>query len=118
MARPSSTQPTDVEMLILRTLWAEGPSSVRRVHESLRGGRRERGYSTTLKMMQVMFEKGLLLRDESQRPQVYRPAIPEEQTQRQIVRDLIEKVFGGSARKLVVHAVESEQVSPQELIEI
>src|SRR6266576_2610655 len=94
MARNSSTQPTDVEMVILRALWTHGPSSVRRIHELLQGSR-QRGYSTTLKMMQVMFDKRLLLRDESQRPQIYRPAIPEEQTQRQIVRNLIEKVFGG-----------------------
>jgi predicted transcriptional regulator len=69
-------------------------------------------------MMQVMLEKGLLTRDESVRPQVYAPAQPEEQTQRQILRDVLAKVFGGSARKLVLRAVESEKISANELAEI
>ncbi len=69
-------------------------------------------------MMQIMLEKGLLRRDDSQRPQVYTPSQPEEQTQRQMVNDLLQKVFGGSARKLVLRAVESERVSAQELAEI
>src|SRR5438552_15721037 len=107
MARKASVQPTDVELAILRVLWQRGPSSVREVHETLRLTR-DRGYSTTLKMMQVMFDKGLLKRDESRRPQVYAPASPEEQTQRQMVDDLVQKVFGGSARKLVLRAVQSE----------
>lgn len=117
MPRKRSPQPTEVEMAILRTLWQRGPSSVRQVHDALRGSR-ETGYSTTLKMMQVMFDKGLLTRDDSRRPQLYAPAVPEEQTQRQVLDDVIQKVFGGSARKLVLRAVQSEQVSRQELAEI
>jgi predicted transcriptional regulator len=117
MPRKTSPQPTEVEVAILRVLWDRGPSSVRQVHEALLGTR-DTGYSTTLKMMQVMFEKGLLRRDESVRPQVYRPTQPEAQTQTQMVDDLIQKVFGGSARKLVLRAVQSEQVSAQELAEI
>ena len=117
MPRKTSPQPTEVELAILRVLWDRGPSSVRQVHEALLGTR-DTGYSTTLKMMQVMFEKGLLLRDESVRPQVYRPTQPEAQTQTQMVDDLIQKVFGGSARKLVLRAVQSEQVSADELAEI
>ena len=104
-------------MAILRVLWDRGPSSVRDVHNVLLENR-ETGYSTTLKMMQVMFDKGLLKRDESQRPQLYAPTIPEEQTQKQIVDDLVQRVFGGSARKLVLRAVESERISAKELAEI
>jgi predicted transcriptional regulator len=69
-------------------------------------------------MMQVMCEKGLLKRDDSQRPQLYHPAIPEEQTQKKIVRNLVQKVFGGSARKLVMQAVQSHKISRDELAEI
>jgi predicted transcriptional regulator len=119
MARKASPQPTDVELAILRVLWARGPSTVREVHLTLSNEPdRETGYSTTLKMMQVMLEKGLLTRDESVRPQVYAPSQPEEQTQRQILRDVLRKVFGGSARKLVMRAVESEKISAKELAEI
>lgn len=117
MPRKRSPQPTEVELAILRVLWDRGPSSVREVHEVLQE-RRDTGYSTTLKMMQVMFDKGLLTRDESRRPQLYAPSVPEEQTQRQIVDDLIHKVFGGSARKLVLRAVQSEHVTANELAEI
>lgn len=117
MPRKALSRPTDVELVILRVLWDRGPSSVRDVHNALLENR-ETGYSTTLKMMQVMFDKGLLTRDESHRPQLYAPAIPEEQTQKQIVDDLVQKVFGGSARKLVLRAVQSEKVTSQELAEI
>src|SRR5689334_8538397 len=119
MARKATVGPTDVEVAILRVLWERGPSTVREVHEALQsGGDRDTGYSTTLKMMQVMLEKGLLSRDDSRRPQVYAPSQPEAQTQRQMVDDLLQKVFGGSARKLVLRAVESEKVSAEELSEI
>jgi BlaI family penicillinase repressor len=120
MSRKASTQPTDVEIAILRVLWQRGPSTVREVHEALQDGgdRGETGYSTTLKMMQVMLEKGLLARDESRRPQVYAPSQPEAETQRQMLDDLLHRVFGGSARKLVLRAVESENVSAEELSEI
>ena len=120
MPRKPSKQPNDVELAILRVLWHRGPSAVRDVHEALRAGhgRGDTGYTTTLKMMQVMFEKGLLRRDETKRPQVYRPAVPEAQTQRRVVDDLIRRLFGGSARKLVLRAVESQYVTPEELAEI
>jgi BlaI family penicillinase repressor len=117
MARKASDQPTDVELAILRVLWQRCPATVRQVHDAL-AATRDTGYSTTLKMMQVMFEKGLLHRDESQRPQLYTPAESEEKTQTDMVRDLMRKVFGGSARKLVMRAVESESVSAEELAEI
>src|SRR5438270_5603589 len=113
MARKASPQPTDVELAILRVLWDLGPSSVRDVHQALLPTR-DTGYSTTLKMIQVMFEKGLVKRDESQRPQLYRPAVPEDKTQLRMVDDLVQKAFGGSARNLVLRAVQSERVSMQE----
>src|SRR4051794_26856374 len=111
MPRKPSSQPTEVELAILRVLWDRGEAGVREVHLAMQQDR-DTGYSTTLKMMQVMLEKGLILRDATRRPQIYRPAIPEEQTQKQIVSDLIRRVFGGSARKLVLSAVESEHVRP------
>jgi BlaI family transcriptional regulator, penicillinase repressor len=120
MPRRRSPQPTEVELAILRVLWEGGPSTVREVHAVLleQRERQDTGYSTTLKMMQVMTDKGLLKRDESRRPQVYRPAVAEDETQRRMVDDLVRRVFGGSARKLVLRAVESEHVTPDELAEI
>jgi len=117
MPRNPSSQPNDVEMAILRVVWSRKACSVREVHEALQA-QRKTGYTSTLKMMQVMCEKGLLKRDDAERPQLYRPAIPEEQTQKKIVRDLVQKVFGGSARKLVMQAVQSHKISREELTEI
>jgi len=117
MPRKPSSQPNDVELAILRVLWDRGPASVRDVHEALRAGR-DSGYTSTAKMMQVMCDKGMLTRDDSVRPQLYSPAVPEEQTQKQILRHVIQRVFGGSARKLVLRAVESEQLPPDEVAEI
>jgi BlaI family transcriptional regulator, penicillinase repressor len=117
MPRNPSRHPNDVELAILRVVWDRKACTVRDVHETLQP-QRKTGYTSTLKMMQVMCEKGLLKRDDSQRPQIYRPAIPEEQTQKRIVRDLVQKVFGGSARKLVMQAVQSQQISREELAEI
>jgi BlaI family penicillinase repressor len=117
MPRLPSSQPSEVELSILRVLWSDGPRTVRQVHNALRASG-ERGYTSTLKMMQVMHEKGLLKRDDSQRPQLYRTALPQDKVQNRIVRDVIDKVFGGSARKLVLHAVQSHRISPGELAEI
>jgi BlaI family penicillinase repressor len=117
MPRSPSSRPNDVELAILRVVWSREACTVREVHDALRA-ERDTGYTSTLKMMQVMCEKGLLKRDDSQRPQVYRPAIPQEQTQKKIVRDLVKTVFGGSARKLVMQAVQSHKISRQELKEI
>jgi BlaI family transcriptional regulator, penicillinase repressor len=117
MPRNPSSQPNDVELSILRVIWNQKACTVREVHEALQPERKT-GYTSTLKMMQVMCEKGLLKRDDSQRPQIYRSAIPEEQTQKKIVRDLLQKVFGGSARKLVMQAVQAERISREELAEI
>lgn len=117
MPRKPSTQPNDLELEILRVLWARGPSSVRDVHKALEEGR-DTGYSSTAKMIQIMCDKGLLKRGPSQRPQLFEPAAPAELTQNQILRHLIHKVFGGSARNLVVRAVQSEPLPPDEVAEI
>jgi BlaI family penicillinase repressor len=117
MPRSPSSRPNDVELAILRVVWHRKTCTVREVHEALQA-ERNTGYTSTLKMMQVMCEKGLLKRDDTQRPQVYRPAIPQEQTQKKIVRDLVKTVFGGSARKLVMQAVQSHKISCEELAEI
>jgi BlaI family transcriptional regulator, penicillinase repressor len=117
MARKPSPNLTEVELQILSVLWERGPSTVREVHEALED-QRETGLSTTLKMMQVMTAKGLLLKDDDQRPQVYHPAMTQEQAQTQFVDDLIQRVFGGAADKLILRAVSSKHVSRKELQEI
>lgn len=110
-------QPTGVELDILRVLWQIGPATVRQVHEAF-SEEKGTGYSTTLKMMQVMRDKGLLARDDSVRPQVYRPAISRERTQLQLVDHLVQKAFGGSAAKLLMRALSAKRVSATELREI
>ncbi len=117
MPRNPSSQPNDVELAILRAVWDRKACSVREVHEALKSGRKT-GYTSTLKMMQVMCEKGLLKRDDSKRPQLYRSAVPERETQKKIVRNLVHKLFGGSARQLVIQAVQSQKISAEELGEI
>ena len=108
-------KPTDSELAILRVLWTHGPSTVRHVAEALG---REAAYTTVLKLLQIMTEKGLVLRDESERTHIYRAAYTEDQTQRQLVTDLLDRAFDGSAAKLVLQALSSNTASPQELEEI
>lgn len=110
-------RPTDAELAILRVLWERGPSTVRQVHESLSEAR-ETGYTTTLKLMQIMAEKGLLTRDESQRTHVYSVRLTQDQTQRQLVSDLMNRAFGGSAAALVMQALNAQAATPEELAEI
>ena len=117
MARPASSRPTDAELAILRVLWERGPSTVRDVHEALKRSR-DAGYTSVLKVMQIMHDKGLVARDEAKRSHVYRAAVPREHTQRQIVGDLLERVFGGSARGLVLQALSAKRASAKELAEI
>ena len=117
MARPTSSQPTEVELQILSVLWELGLCTVRQVHQAL-ADRRETGYSTTLKMMQVMLDKGLLLRDETVRPQLYRAAQSKQKTQVQMLDDLAQKAFHGSAMRLVMRMVSSGRLSAKELEEI
>jgi predicted transcriptional regulator len=109
-------RPTETELEILRVLWKHGPSTVREVHKILNQEREtEVGYSTTLKMFQVMTQKGLVERDETVRPQIYTTRVPQEQTQRQLVRDLLKRAFGGSPRQLVMHALSNEEATDDEL---
>jgi len=117
MTQHTLPRPTDAELMILRVLWDRGPSTVRQVHRALRADRAT-GPTTTLKLMQIMTDKGLLLRDESDRPHVYRPAVAREKTQRQLLRDLLEKAFYGSTGKLVLRALSTKRVSAAEREEI
>lgn len=113
-------KPTEVELRILEVFWRLGPSSVRRVHEELAssGDRRETGYSTTLKMIQVMSEKGLLDRDSSVRPQIYTPTINRESAQNSMLQEIKNKLFGGDITNLVQCAIASSEISDEELKEI
>ena len=108
-------KPTDAELAILRVLWARGPSTVRQVAGALE---RDTGYTTALKLLQIMTEKGLVVRDERERSHVYRAARTEQQTQRTLVSDLLRRAFGGSAARLVLQALASSRTSPEELAEI
>jgi predicted transcriptional regulator len=117
MSKPTTPRPTDAELAILRVLWSRGASTVRQVHDVLQ---RERptAYTTALKMLQIMTEKGLVKRDESDRTHIYQARQSEEHTQRQLVRDLLDRAFGGSATKLVMQALATKRASADELIEI
>ncbi|MEZ6089209.1 MAG: BlaI/MecI/CopY family transcriptional regulator [Pirellulaceae bacterium] len=117
MARPPSSQPTEVELRILRILWDNGPCIARRIHDSLQEFK-ETTYSTTVKMLSVMLDKGLLKRDDEARPQVYRAAAARQRTQRQMLSDLIEKVYDGSAATLMMHALSSRKASADDIAEI
>lgn len=110
-------KPTDSELAILRVLWRLGPSTVRAVHDELNRGEAT-GYTTVLKLLQIMTEKGLVKRDESERSHVYTPSCSQEQVQRQLVGHLLERAFGGSARQLVMQALAAKKSSPSELAEI
>jgi predicted transcriptional regulator len=107
--------PTDAELGILRVLWERGPSTVREVHEALGDGS---GYTTVLKLMQIMTEKGLVVRDESQRAHVYSAQATQQKTQRQLVTDLVDRAFGGSPAQLAMQALSAKKTSPQELAEL
>ena len=117
MPRLPSTQPTEVELRILRILWEHGPSTAREIHNRL-AGERETNYSTTVKMLSVMLEKKLVKRDETVRPQVYRPAATQGRTQERMLKDLVRKVYDGSVGSLVMQALSSQKSSPEELAEI
>ena len=117
MPKAAIPRPTDGELAILQVLWQHGPSTVRRVHEAL-SPERKTGYTTTLKLMQIMAQKGLVRRDVSARQHVYEAAVSEDHTQRQLIGDLLTQVFDGSARKLIMQALAARKVSPEELAEI
>jgi predicted transcriptional regulator len=108
-------KPTDAELGILRVLWSRGPSTVRQVAEALG---REAGYTTVLKLLQIMTEKRLVVRDEAERTHIYQAAYTQDQTQRQLVTDLLDRAFDGSAAQLVLQALATNKTSPEELDEI
>src|SRR3954462_13296487 len=113
--KPLRRKPTDAELGILYTLWSRGPSTVRQIAEAMG---REAGYTTILKLLQIMTEKGLVVRDEGARTHVYEAAYTQDDTQKQLVTDLLERAFDGSATKLVLQALAASKSSPQELAEI
>ncbi len=117
MPKPSLSRPTDAELAILNVLWSRGASTVREVYEELSKSR-PMGYTTVLKFMQIMMEKGLLVRDDAQRTHIYRAKRSEADTQQHLVKDLLKRAFGGSARKLVMQTLLTETATPEELEEI
>jgi len=115
--QPTTPRPTPAELEILRVLWQHGPRTVREVQEQLEQ-ERPTGYTTVLKLLQIMTDKGLVRRDESARAHVYAAKAPEETTQKQLVRDLVDRAFGGSASQLVLHALSTRKSSKEELSQI
>jgi len=108
-------KPTDAELALLRVLWERGPSTVRQIVDVLG---KDTGYTTALKLLQIMTEKGLVRRDETDRTHVYEAAFTQDETQRQLVSDLLDRAFGGSAAKLVLQALAARKATPEELAEI
>jgi len=110
-------KPTESELEILQVLWDKGSATVREVHEEL-SAYKDSGYTTTLKLMQIMFEKGLVKRDDSNKTHVYTPNVSKEKTQQQLVGKMVDSLFGGSASQLVMQALGTSQPSQEELDEI
>lgn len=118
MSRANATpRPTQAETAILQVLWRRGPCTVREVHDVLNADRAT-GYTTVLKLLQIMHDKGLVRRDESQRSHRYQAVSSRRRTQRQLLGELLDRVFDGSMRKLVMHALSSRKASPEDLAEI
>jgi len=117
MSRTGVPRPTDAELSILRVLWQSGPSTVRHVHDVLS---RERpvAYTTALKLMQIMTEKGLLDRDDGVRPQLYSARQKQSHTQQHLLRDFLDRAYGGSVRSLVMHALSTKKPSAKDLEEL
>jgi predicted transcriptional regulator len=116
--RGAKPRPTDAELEILNVLWQRGASTVREVHEAISRAKPAAGYTTVLKTMQIMAEKRLVRRDESQRAHVYEAQLARDETQRQLIGDLLERAFDGSATKLVMQALSAKQTSAEELSNI
>jgi BlaI family transcriptional regulator, penicillinase repressor len=114
---PQPPRPTDAELEILTVLWSRGPSTVRDVHETI-SRRKPVQYSTVLKFMQIMAEKGLVRRNEKQRAHIYEAAQPREWTQQRLAGDLLQRAFGGSATSLLMGALSTRKASKQELAEL
>lgn len=110
-------KPTEAELAILQVLWRHGPCTVRQVHDELSRDKPS-GYTTTLKLLQIMTDKGLVQRNETERTHIYRAKLSEDRTQRHLVDDLLQRAFGGSAQKLVLQALATRKASPEELAEI
>jgi predicted transcriptional regulator len=117
MKKSAAVKPTDAELAILRVLWRQGPCTVREVWDQIAPAQKT-GYTTVLKILQIMFEKGLVKRDDTARSHVYEAAISEQQTQRQVIRHLLERLFAGSAPRLVMQALAVKKASRAELAEI
>jgi predicted transcriptional regulator len=111
---PKPNRPTQLELTILRVLWDKGPGSVREIQAALNTAR-PTGYTTVLKMLQIMTEKGLVERDETVRPQIYRARYSQEQTQRQLLKDLVQRAFGGSVKALVMQALATKKSTVEDL---
>jgi len=111
----SPPKPTDAELNILQVLWKTGAATVKQVQQKLGG---DTGYTTVLKFLQIMTEKGLVRRDESERAHVYRATLSEDETQRQLVSGLLKRAFGGSTSRLVLQALASRKTSANDLAEI
>jgi predicted transcriptional regulator len=113
----SPQKPTASELEILRVLWVRGPSTVRDVHQAL-SANKSLGYTTVLKLLQIMIAKGSVRRNETQRAHVYEAGLPAEQTKRQLAGDILQRVFEGSASQLMMHALAGKKTSQQEIEEI
>jgi predicted transcriptional regulator len=107
-------RPTEAELAILQVLWTEGPLSVRDITRVM-NETKETGYTTVLKLLQIMTEKGLVTRDESVRPQIYRTKYSQQHTQRRLLGELMERAFGGSVKALVLQALAEKRSSPEDL---
>lgn len=114
MSNNKVIKPTESELEILQILWSKGLATVREVHEEL-GQTKDVGYTTTLKLMQIMHEKGLVKRDDSMRTHIYQPAVNKEKTQRHLLGKMIDSLFGGSPTQLVIQALGEHKASPEEL---
>ena len=117
MNEPRNLKPTESELEILQVLWAKGTATVREVHEVL-SAFKDSGYTTTLKLMQIMHEKGLVKRDDSGKTHIYQPLITKERTQKQLLDKMVDSLFGGSATQLVMQALGNNAPSKDELNEI
>ncbi len=115
--KPSPQKPTASELEILRVLWTRGPSTVREVHDSLKE-KKTLGYTTALKLLQIMTAKGIVRRNETERAHVYEAGVPAAQTKRQLAGDMLQRVFEGSASELMMHALAGKRASREEIDEL
>ena len=117
MRKSTTPKPTVMELTILRVLWERGPATVREVHEVLDSGKAT-GYTTVLKLLQIMTAKGMVIRNDDERAHVYEARLPAESTKRQLVSDLVQRAFSGSASQLMMHALSGHKASPDEIKEL